>query len=97
MNVTAISPIARVAAPYAAHIARVDDTRPSWEAERLAKTVAAREAHRTKRVHDFLDDGAQECRTVEVRSHVPDGHADSGPLEAVEQRPRARVVYGRQP
>ncbi|MDH0736760.1 hypothetical protein [Achromobacter spanius] len=47
MNVTAISPIARVAAPYAAHIARVDDTRPSWEAERLAQTVAAREAQRS--------------------------------------------------
>lgn len=47
MNITAISPIARVAAPYAAHIARVDDTRPSWEAERLAKTVAAREAQRS--------------------------------------------------
>lgn len=47
MNITAISPIARVAAPYAAHIARVDDTRPSWEAERLAQTVAAREAQRS--------------------------------------------------
>ncbi|MGE8590708.1 MAG: hypothetical protein ACN6OD_15150 [Alcaligenes sp.] len=47
MNVTAISPIARVAAPYAAHIARVDDTRPTWEAERLAKAAAAREAQRT--------------------------------------------------
>ncbi|MGE8617347.1 MAG: hypothetical protein ACN6O0_05970 [Achromobacter spanius] len=47
MNVTAISPIARVAAPYAAHIARVDDTRPTWEAERLAQTVAAREAQRS--------------------------------------------------
>lgn len=46
MNITAISPIARVAAPYAAHIARVDDTRPTWEAERLAQTVAAREAQR---------------------------------------------------
>lgn len=46
MNITAISPIARVAAPYAAHITRVDDTRPSWEAERLAQTVAAREAQR---------------------------------------------------
>ena len=47
MNVTAISPIARVAAPYAAHIARVDDTRPSWEAERLAKNAAMREAQRS--------------------------------------------------
>jgi hypothetical protein len=47
MNVTAISPIARVAAPYAAHIARVDDTRPTWEAERLAKNAAMREAQRS--------------------------------------------------
>lgn len=47
MNVTAISPIARVAAPYAAHIARVDDTRPSWEAERLAKNAEMREAQRS--------------------------------------------------
>jgi len=47
MNVTAISPIARVAAPYAAHIARVDDTRPTWEAEPLAKNAAMREAQRS--------------------------------------------------
>ena len=47
MNVTAISPIARVAAPYAAHIARVDDSRPSWEAERLAKNAEMREAQRS--------------------------------------------------
>ena len=33
MNVTAVSPIARVAPPYAARIPLLDDTRPVWEAE----------------------------------------------------------------
>lgn len=44
MNVSAISPITRVAAPYPARVPLVDDTRPTFEAERLAREAAVREA-----------------------------------------------------
>ncbi|WP_342067046.1 hypothetical protein [Achromobacter kerstersii] len=47
MNVTAISPIPRVTAPYPARVPLVDDTRPTWEAERLAKNAAVRDAQRS--------------------------------------------------
>ena len=40
MNVTAVSPIARVAPPYAARIPLLDDTRPVWEAEWAARNAA---------------------------------------------------------
>ena len=44
MNVSAVSPIARVAAPYAARIPLLDDTRPVWEAEWAARNAATRQA-----------------------------------------------------
>lgn len=47
MNVTAVSPIARVAAPYAARIPLLDDTRPVWEAEWAARNAATRQAQRS--------------------------------------------------
>lgn len=47
MNVTAVSPISRVAAPYAARIPLLDDTRPVWEAEWAARNAAARQAQRS--------------------------------------------------
>ncbi|WMD19831.1 hypothetical protein RAS12_24965 [Achromobacter seleniivolatilans] len=51
MNVSAISAIPRVAAPYPARIPMLDDTRPAWEtaraAERAAQTEAARQTQRT--------------------------------------------------
>ncbi|WP_424625542.1 hypothetical protein [Achromobacter marplatensis] len=46
MNVAAISAVPRVAAPYPARIPMLDDTRPTWEAERLAQNAAARQAQR---------------------------------------------------
>lgn len=46
MNVAAISAIPRVAAPYPARIPTLDDTRPAWEAERVAQNAAARQAQR---------------------------------------------------
>ncbi|MBB1596571.1 hypothetical protein [Achromobacter sp. UMC46] len=46
MNVAAISAIPRVAAPYPARIPMLDDTRPAWEAERVAQNAAARQAQR---------------------------------------------------
>lgn len=48
MNVTAIASIPRVAAPYSARIPMLDDTRPTWEAERLAQNAAARQAQRAE-------------------------------------------------
>ncbi|KMJ90966.1 hypothetical protein ACOTB7_09575 [Achromobacter xylosoxidans] len=47
MNVSAVSPIARVAAPYAARIPLLDDTRPVWEAEWAARNAATRQAQRS--------------------------------------------------
>lgn len=47
MNVTAVSPIARVAPPYAARIPLLDDTRPVWEAEWAARNAATRQAQRS--------------------------------------------------
>lgn len=47
MNVTAVSPIARVAPPYAARIPLLDDTRPIWEAEWAARIAATRQAQRS--------------------------------------------------
>lgn len=47
MNVTAVSPISRVAAPYAARIPLLDDTRPVWEAEWAARNAATRQAQRS--------------------------------------------------
>ncbi|CAB3884239.1 hypothetical protein LMG26788_03446 [Achromobacter pulmonis] len=47
MNVTAVSPIARVDPPYAARIPLLDDTRPVWEAEWAARNAAARQAQRS--------------------------------------------------
>ncbi|MBB1623800.1 hypothetical protein [Achromobacter sp. UMC71] len=47
MNVTAVSPIARVAAPYAARIPLLDDTRSVWEAEWAARNAATRQAQRS--------------------------------------------------
>lgn len=47
MNVTAVSPIARVAAPYAARIPLLDDTRPAWETEWAARNAATRQAQRS--------------------------------------------------
>lgn len=47
MNVTAASPISRVAAPYAARIPLLDDTRPVWEAEWAARNAATRQAQRS--------------------------------------------------
>lgn len=47
MNVSAVSPIARVAAPYAARIPLLDDTRPIWEAEWAARNAATRQAQRS--------------------------------------------------
>ncbi|WP_332609901.1 hypothetical protein [Achromobacter sp. ESBL13] len=44
MNVSAISSITRVAAPYPARVPLVDDTRPTFEAERVAREAAVREA-----------------------------------------------------
>jgi hypothetical protein len=46
MNVAAISAIARVAAPYPARIPMLDDTRPTWETERLARQAVAGQAQR---------------------------------------------------
>lgn len=47
MNVSAVSPIARVAAPYATRIPLLDDTRPVWEAEWAARNAATRQAQRS--------------------------------------------------
>ncbi|AMG38379.1 hypothetical protein [Achromobacter xylosoxidans] len=47
MNVTAVSPIARVAPPYAARIPLLDDTRPILEAEWAARNAATRQAQRS--------------------------------------------------
>ena len=47
MNVTAVSPIARVAPLYAAPIPLLDDTRPVWEAEWAARNAATRQAQRS--------------------------------------------------
>lgn len=47
MNVSAVSPIARVAPPYAARIPLLDDTRPVWEAEWTARNAATRQAQRS--------------------------------------------------
>jgi len=47
MNVTAVSPISRVAAPYSARIPLLDDTRPVWEAEWAARNAATRQAQRS--------------------------------------------------
>ncbi len=47
MNVTAVSLISRVAAPYAARIPLLDDTRPVWEAEWAARNAATRQAQRS--------------------------------------------------
>ncbi|WP_241050912.1 hypothetical protein [Achromobacter xylosoxidans] len=47
MNVSAVSPIARVAPPYAARIPLLDDTRPVWEAEWAARNAATRQAQRS--------------------------------------------------
>lgn len=48
MNVTAIPPIARVAAPYPARVPLVNDTQPTFEAERLAREAAIRDAQRSR-------------------------------------------------
>ncbi|MFY0477874.1 hypothetical protein [Achromobacter marplatensis] len=46
MDVAAISAIPRVAAPYPARIPMLEDTRPAWDAERVAQNAAARQAQR---------------------------------------------------
>ena len=88
MNITAISPIARVAAPYAAHIARVDDTRPSWEAERLAQTVAAREAQRSAQAQAAWE--AQRVARVREAAETADSAKAPSATESPSQTVHAR-------
>ncbi|CAB3672979.1 hypothetical protein LMG3458_01198 [Achromobacter deleyi] len=73
MNVTAVSPISRVAAPYAARIPLLDDTRPVWEAEWAARNAATRLAQRSaqaqaawqaQRIARTATDSAQADRDV---------------------------------
>lgn len=73
MNVTAVSPISRVAAPYAARIPSLDDTRPVWEAEWAARNAATRQAQRSaqaqaawqaQRIARTATDSAQADRDV---------------------------------
>lgn len=68
MNVTAISSIPRVAAPYPARIPMLDDTRPTWEAERAtAQRAAEREALRNQAAQD-----AWEARRIARTRQVSD-------------------------
>lgn len=105
MNVTAISPVARVAAPYAAHIARVDDTRPNWEAERLAQTAATREAQRSAqaqaawearrvaRVRQTAEaaDSAKAANATESPSQTIHARADAATLAAADALPKLDI------
>ncbi|WP_409558520.1 hypothetical protein [Achromobacter sp.] len=71
MSIAAISAIPRVAAPYPARVPMLDETRPNWEAERLAQNQAARQAQRAAQAQD-----AREARRIERAQAAKSAEAD---------------------
>jgi len=71
MSIAAISAIPRVAAPYPARVPVLDETRPNWEAERLAQNQAARQAQRAAQAQD-----AREARRIERAQAAKSAEAD---------------------
>lgn len=71
MSIAAISAIPRVAAPYPARVPMLDDTRPNWEAERLAQNQAARQAQRAAQAQD-----AREAQRLERAQAAKAAQAD---------------------
>ncbi|MGE8658349.1 MAG: hypothetical protein ACN6O8_16545 [Achromobacter sp.] len=86
MNVSAVSPIARVAAPYAARIPLLDDTRPVWEAEWAARNAATRQARRSDQAQAAWQ--AQRIARAAVPSQAD--NADAG--RVVKNKPSQAVA-----
>lgn len=92
MNVTAVSPIARVAAPYAARIPLLDDTRPVWEAEWAARNAAARQTQRSAQAQ-----AAWQAQRI-ARTASPADNADaSRDLHAATQTPQPALALATAP
>lgn len=85
MNVTAVSPIARVAPPYAARIPLLDDTRPVWEAEWAARNAATRQAQRSAQAQ-----AAWQAQRI-ARTAIP-SQADDADGRAVTNTPSRAIA-----
>ncbi|WP_454675581.1 hypothetical protein [Achromobacter pestifer] len=89
MNVSAISAIPRVAAPYPARIPMLDDTRPTWETERAAQNAAAAQAQRTAQAQSAWE-AQRLARTREAaRTEDMPGQARAGLSHGVPHPPIA--------
>lgn len=101
MNVSAISAIPRVAAPYPARIPMLDDTRPAWETERAAQNAAARQAQRSAQAQSAWEAGriarirdaaraedtpAQAAGRGNAAAHPPAPAAPSANLDALRDQ-----------
>ncbi len=82
MNIAAISPVPRVAAPYPARIPLLDDTRPAWETE-----FAARQAQRAAQLRAGRN--AQSVSNTRL-SEIPAG--DARAAAATASAPRAPAL-----